>query len=272
MKVFGVLSDERAFRSRSPAMHTEILRKVGVNGVYVPFRVPPTLLGEAVRGLKALSIAGANVTVPYKEAVVDHLDGLSEEAAVLGAVNTIVLGDDRLEGHNTDAGGFEDALAHAGFDPKGARALLFGTGGAARAVAFALRRSRAKDVLIAGRNTMKTERFADEINGIPASFESLTNGALAVDLLVNATSVSSPQEAPDTADRISRLQLHGCRLVIDLNYGRTDNFWLRSAHRASAGFMDGLPMLAFQARRSFALWTGMDVPAEDFLTALTENS
>jgi shikimate dehydrogenase len=139
MKVFCILSDERAFLSKSPAMHMSVLKNLGMDGVYVPFQVKPEQLEGAIEGIRTLNIAGANVTVPYKEMVIPHLDEISVEASEIGAVNTIVPKDGKLMGHNTDAKGFLDAVQEAGLEIAGRSALVFGAGGAAKAVVVALR-------------------------------------------------------------------------------------------------------------------------------------
>jgi len=272
MKVFGIISDERALKSKSPAMHTRVLRRRGLEGVYVPFRVEPDHLGEAVRGLRALNISGANVTVPYKETVIPLLDGLSEDAAAIGAVNTIVGRDGLLLGHNTDAGGFSDSLEGAGFQAAGRSALVFGTGGAARAVAFALHRLGAASLTIVGRNGARAAELAWPFQARWLPLGSPPVRRLSADLVVNATSASSRAESPELAGLAAGLSLAGCRLVLDLNYGRSDNFWRDLAADRGAAFRDGLLMLAHQARRSFALWTGLEVEVEEFLAGLEEGS
>ncbi len=143
MKVFCILSDERVQGSKSPAMFSRVLRRIGMQGVYVPFKVDPKHVGQALQSLKILNIAGANVTVPYKEKVIPYLDVLSEGANIIGAVNTIVCNGDTLKGYNTNAIGFMDALNEAGFEVAGKSAVVFGTGGAAKAVVFMLNWLRA---------------------------------------------------------------------------------------------------------------------------------
>jgi len=271
MKIFGILSDERAFKSKSPAMHNRVLRQRGIDGVYVPFSVEPDQIGEAIRGLKALKIAGANVTVPHKEAVRPHLDELSAEAAAIGAVNTIVRDRARLIGHNTDAAGFTDALAEAGFEAAGRTALVIGTGGAARAVLFSLGRMGPARMTLAGRNQARTTELAARTGASPASLESLPGQPLEAELVINCTSASSETESPELAGLARRLDLSGCRLIFDLNYGREVNFWQDLAWECGATFSDGLSMLSHQARRSFFLWTGLVVEAREFLAALEEN-
>jgi shikimate dehydrogenase len=270
MKVFCILSDSRAFRSKSPAMHTAVLHKVGIEGVYVPFMVEPDRVGDAVRGLRGLNVAGANVTVPYKETVMPFLDRLSEEAEAIGAVNTIVPGPEGLTGYNTDAGGFMEALESVGFSPRSKTALVFGTGGAAKGVAHALTRGGAR-VLIAGRGEERTKDVAGRVGAEACPLDSLFQGPVPVELIINATPVSNFRESPELAARLDRLDIPGCELVVDLNYGRLENFWLDLAAKVGARFMDGLPMLVHQARLSFALWTGLQVDVGLFMQALEES-
>jgi shikimate dehydrogenase len=270
MKVFCILSDARAFRSKSPGMHTFVLRKLGLSGVYVPFMVEPHRVGDAVRGLRALNMAGANVTVPYKEAVVPHLDALVGDAEAVAAVNTIVPGPNGLIGHNTDVGGFKNAIAATGFDMKGKTALVMGTGGAAKAVVYALTTLAADRVVLAGRGSERTTQVAERFGASPKPLDALLEQPLAAHLLVNATPVSSFRESPELGQRLERWDVSACELVVDLNYGRKENFWLELAARVGAQFTDGLSMLVHQARLSFALWTGIEADTALFMEGLEE--
>lgn len=269
MIVFGIISDHRALKSKSPAMMTAVLQRQGLRAVYVPFQVHPDRLGEAVAGLRALGVAGANVTVPYKEKVMAHLDVVSDEARTIGAVNTIILREDRLEGRNTDADGFTDALTETGFTPTGSTALVLGAGGAAKAVVYALQSMGAGKVVVAGRTVDKV-RAAGLPGVVPTALNSLAGEPVGAELVVNATSVSAAEESPELAAIIENLAEPRCRMVLDLNYGRRDNIWERLAQRHGAPFADGLAMLAHQARQSFKLWTGLDVDVSEFKDALKE--
>jgi shikimate dehydrogenase len=271
MKVFCILSDERAFRSKSPVMHTAVLQRAGIDGVYVPFMVSPDRVGEAVRGLRALHVSGANVTVPHKEAVMPFLDVLSDAAASIGAVNTIVFSGEELHGHNTDAPGFLDVLDKSGFDPANKSVIVFGTGGAAKAVLFALGRAGARPVTVAGRDERRTGELAARFNAEPVVLESLPGRSVEAELVVNATAVSTPAESPELAELLGRIDVAGCEFVVDLNYARSENFWKDLAATRGARFVDGLPMLAHQARRSFRLWTGIEIDVRHFEEALREN-
>lgn len=271
MKVFCILSDERAAQSKSPVIFSRVLKRQGINGTYVPFVVKPQDLGQAIQSIRVLHMAGANITVPYKEAVIPLLDALSEGANIIGAVNTIVRDGDRLKGYNTNAIGIMDTLNEAGFEVDGKTALVFGTGGAARAVVFILNWLRAATIYVAGRQMDRTKTIIEAFGGEPLDLSSLSEHALPVDIVINATAVSSGDESPEMAGLVSHLTIPGCQLVFDLNYGRQRNFWEELARSKKIRFMDGLPALTYQARRAFALWTGMQVPPEEFLTALNEN-
>ena len=165
-----------------------------------------------------------------------------------------------------------DALEESGFDPAGKSALVFGTGGASKAVVFALKRLGAGPILLAGRDPSKTNRVSRALGAVAAPLDSLPDNTARVNLVVNATPVSSPGEGSELADLVARLHPADCELVVDLNYGRSANFWQDFARTRAVRFIDGLPMLAYQARRSFMLWTGVDVEAEMFMKALEESS
>jgi shikimate dehydrogenase len=271
MRVFCILSDERVFRSKSPLMHNAVLKRRGIDGIYAPFMVAANRLEDAVKGVRALNIEGVNVTVPFKEAVIPYLDELSEVASRVAAVNTIVRRNNRLIGENTDVPGLADALRDAGFDGAGKTALVFGSGGAAKAAAATLNCLNFSRTIMAGRNDGKTKISAARVSAEATTFAELDQLASAANLVVNATTVSAPNEGPETASLVQELKLANCELVVDVNYGRPRNIWEDLALRNGATFMDGLPMLASQAARSFFLWTGMEADAGEFLAALQES-
>lgn len=263
-RVFCIISDERVSRSKSPEIFNRVIRRMGLNGMYVPFRVAADQVGAAMHSLRVLNIAGANVTVPYKERVIPFMDVLSEGANIIGAVNTIVCKNGILKGYNTNAIGVMDALEAAGFDIAGKRALVFGTGGVARAVVFILKWLRAEAVYIVGRNIDAARRLSEKVGGEVMGYDTDWREAPPVHLVVNATSVSSPDEAPDLSAVVQQLNLPECELVFDLNYGRQENLWASAAQSRHIRFMDGISTLGFQARRTFMLWTGLDVPPQEF--------
>ncbi len=271
MKVYCILGDERVHRSKSPAVFTTVLKRQGLRGAYVPFAVKASHIGQAVHSLRILNIAGANVTMPHKESVIPHLDVLSEGANIIGAVNTIVIKDNALKGYNTNAIGIMDTLGDAGFDVEGKTALVFGTGGAARAAVFVLNWQRTAMVYVAGRNPEKTGEMVEKFGGRAVSLEEIKTSPPPAHVMLNATSASDMDESAELGELVRRLRLPECEMVIDLNYGRTKNFWQEAAAAMGVRFIDGLTPLAFQARRTFALWTGLQVPAAEFAAALNDS-
>jgi shikimate dehydrogenase len=266
--IFCILSDERVFSAQSPNIFNAAIRHTGINGTYVPFMVFENQLGQALQCLKVLNVAGVNITVPYKERAVAHLDILSEGANIIRAVNTITIKDGVLKGFNTNAVGFMKALEDVGYNAAGKASLVFGTGGAARAVVFMLKWLRADPIFVIGRNMEKSKALVNELGGEALSLGEIASESFTTELLVNATSVSSPDESQEMATLVEKMRISNCKWVIDLNYGRHENFWLDLAYKLGTRFMDGLPMLAHQASRSFSLWTGIQIPPAVFLSGL----
>jgi shikimate dehydrogenase len=267
-RIFCIISDERVFQTQSPHIFNAAIKSAGINGSYVPFMVFEKQLGQALEGLKVFNIAGANITVPYKEKAITYLDVLSEGANIIRAINTITIKDGVLKGFNTNAVGFMKALEETGFQAAGKASLVFGTGGAARAVIFMLNWLRADPIFVVGRDIEKTKAITRELGGEALSLEDVISENITAELLINSTSVSSPDESQEMADLVEKLKIRRCSWIIDLNYGRQDNFWQGLAQKLGIHFMDGLPMLAHQASRSFSLWTGIQIAPEVFLSGL----
>lgn len=234
----------------------------------MPFKVGTGQIGPAMQSLRVLNIDGANVAVPYKETVIPHLNILSEGANIIGAVNTVVRNGETLKGYNTNAIGFMDTLEEIGFDVADKTAVVFGTGGMAKAVVFILNWLRAKSILVAGRDENSIAGIVQKIGGISKPYQTFHDEPVSANIVVNATSVSSPDESPELAALVDRLDIRDCEILMDANYGLEVNFWERKAREKGIKFLDGLPVLAHQARRSFSLWTRIDVEAGEFRKAL----
>lgn len=246
-----VLFGRSVARSLSPCIMSELGRLDRRRVVYRPCAVPPDRLAFAVGLLRAAGFWGANVTTPHKIAVMAHLDRLTPEARRIGAVNTIRLYRGKLIGHNTDADGFMDALAEAGFSPKGRSALIFGAGGAARAVAFALGRLKARRVAISARRPKAARRLAHDMAALFPETAFTAARPAAAEIAVNATPLGHARGDRSPAPA----SWPGCRLAFDLVYGRRTAF-LRQAQDLGARTLDGTAMLVFQALRSWGFWFG----------------
>lgn len=250
--------------SLSPAMHNAAFAALGLDWAYVAFPVEPDRVAEAVRGLAAAGVAGLNVTIPHKQAVLEACSAVSPAVDAIGAANTLVPdGAGGWRADNTDAPGFLRALDEAApMDLTGRTALLVGAGGAARAVAFGLR-SRGARLLVANRTAAKASEL-----GTPVGFTrpELEEAAAGADLVVNCTSLGLhgdevPSELPMDA-------LGEGTVVADVVYRGTGTPWLHAAEARGARVVDGLGMLLHQGAAAFVQWTGSEPPVEVMRAAL----
>jgi shikimate dehydrogenase len=252
--------------SLSPVMHNAAFAALGLDWVYVPLPVYPDHLGEAVRGLRAMGFAGANVTVPHKQAVLRYLDDVAQDALVIGAVNTIVVRDNDLYGDNTDASGFIAALVEAGFDPRGIYAAVLGAGGAARAVVHALASAGARQVCVYNRHVQRAHELCRDMARFHSGvrFEAHPLDAVRdidedVSLLVNATSLGMWPET-EVSPWPMDLPIPAHLTVCDLVYRPLETLFLTQARAAGAEIVNGLGMLVYQGAAAFEMWTGHPAP------------
>ncbi len=253
-RLFGVIGSPIS-HSLSPVMHTAVLRALRMDALYSPFDVPPRFLSPILRALVLAGVEGLNVTVPLKEAVMPLLDRLDPAARAMGAVNTIVVRNRRLSGHNTDAKGFSLALRELSWRPASAHAVILGAGGAARAVAWELARTGVSRLTIANRRLPRAQRLARWISRlyprVTLRVISLSQVNLEdADLLVNATSVG--MRAADSSP-IDLASLRPRTAVYDLVYHRETPL-IRAARRRGCVAANGLSMLLYQGAESLRLW------------------
>jgi len=281
-QLVALLGDPVA-HSLSPLMHNTAFAEQHLNWAYAAMRVRPDNLGEAVAGLRALGMAGANVTIPHKERIVTHLDALAPEAEAMGAVNTVVAerlgGSTRLRGLNTDVAGFLAPLAEHAERLNKAPALVFGAGGAARAVCYALlARHEPSSLVVAARRPEQAESLArdlashDEQGALEAvPLEEAARAVRQSTLLVNATPVGMTPDIDETpwpqASDFSSGQL-----AYDLVYRPVETRFLREAAERSATPIGGLAMLVGQAAAAYRAWTERDMPTEVVKEALRATS
>ena len=266
--------------SLSPLIHNTAFRAQKLNRLYVAASVRPPDLAAAVAGLKALGAAGANVTIPHKAAVLHLADSLSPQAEAIGAVNTLVVqaredGPPTLYGDNTDVAGFLQPLhAHADSLHRTSM-LLFGAGGAARAVAYALLTTFQPDRLtLAARTTANAERLARDLAPYdPASalrvvrLEEAGPDVQESRLLVNATPLGTTPDIratpwPHPADFFQG------QIAYDLVYNPERTRFLEEAAEGGATAVGGMEMLIGQAAASYVQWTGQKMPVEAVRAAL----
>lgn len=246
--------------SLSPVVHNAAFEAMGIDWVFVAFRVAGGCTGDALQAMRALGLSGLSVTTPHKEAAAGLVDELSERARRLASVNTVVVGDDgRLYGDSTDGQGFLDALERScGFDPTGARCLVVGAGGAARAVVLALAEAGAEEVVVVNRSADRAHQAASLAGsrgrvGGPDDVE----GA---DLVVQATTVGMGGDGGDYP--VDPSAMGPGQVAADLVYHPVETRFLAAAASQGATVVDGVGMLVCQAARALELWTGMEAPLE----------
>ncbi len=256
--------------SYSPVIQNAALRGLGLNSVYVPFDPAPENLAEAVAGLRALGIAGANVTVPYKEAVMPYLDELAETALLYGAVNTIVNRQGRLIGYNTDGPGFiKDLQKDQDFDPSQGSALILGAGGAARAVVMALAQAGCPELALVNRHRERAQALAEAVldkTGLRARVlnwdagdRDLADFARQAALVVNTTPLGMSGQGGGDWPLPDGLPGSG-QLAYDLVYNPPVTPFITRAAGNGAAVANGLGMLLHQGAIALEAWTGLPAP------------
>ena len=237
--------------SRSPAMHNAAFHNLGMDWTYEVLDIPRQQLAESVRRLRAPDVGGANVTIPYKQAVMEHLDAVAPEALRARAVNTIVNEGGKLGGFNTDIPAIRTALEELGVEPARANAVILGGGGAARAAAVAMEGGHVTFVL---RHPAGADVPGKVVGWSDPSVPAMTRAA---DVLINATPLGRHDEMPL---RPAALPKDGA--VIDLVYVKGGTPMVRKARSLGVPAVDGWEVLLAQGTISFLLWTGRAAPRD----------
>ncbi len=255
--------------SFSPQLFNRTFEALGMNCSYEPYEVAPDQLPAAVEDAKSRRLAGFNVTMPLKVAIVPLLNNLSSEAAEIGAVNTVVDRPGGFEGHNTDGEGAIRAIRVSGFEPKRTRVLVIGAGGSARAIVHRLS-SDAETIVVLNRSAEKSQTITDRTKGAVKTYSaglsrsSLDKEVQCADLIVNAT----PVLTPDLLNRFSLppTTIRDTQRVFDLAY--------TNSHVGSRTHLTVHPleMLLQQAALSFELWFGSPAPIDLMQSTLSEQN
>ena len=262
----GVIGDP-VRHSLSPVLHNAAFVALGLDWTYVAFHVATGLGAQAVEAVRALGIEGLSVTMPHKSDVAAAVDVLSDDAAALGAVNTVLRRNSQLVGDSTDGYGFIAALAEAGFDPAGKRCMVIGAGGAGRAVVLALARGGAARVVVVNRDPGRAAA-AVALGGGVAEIGDIESAAES-DLVVNATPVGMGDREVGVSVVAADLLGPG-QFINDLVYHPAHTPLLLAAADRGATALNGLSMLVHQAARQFELWTGQPAPLVAMRAAVDE--
>jgi shikimate dehydrogenase len=265
-RVCGVIGDPIE-HTLSPIMHNAAFNAIGLDYVFLAFKVKAVEVENAVNGMRALNIRGLNVTMPHKSTVMNFLDRTDLSAQIVNSVNTVLNKDGKLFGFNTDGVGALKALRENGVEPKGRKVLLLGAGGAARAIAYTM--AKESDELAVLNRTAKQAQALVKLLEKTAN-KKIVAGSLSPkdiqqnlqdsDILINATSIGMKPKADESlvAPKLLRPDL----TVMDIVYNPIETKLAKEAKAAGAKVISGVEMLIYQGAASFEIWTGKSAPVE----------
>jgi len=265
-RVCGVIGDPIE-HTLSPIMHNAAFEALKLDYVFLAFKVKSAEVGNAISGMRALTIHGLNVTMPHKNAVIKYLDEIDPAGKAIASANTILNKDGRLLGFNTDGVGALNALEQNGVEPRGKKVLLLGAGGAAKAIAYTL--SQEADELVILNRTPKPatelanllkQKFHKKINADELSPSTIKDNLVDSDVLINATSVGMKPNANQTP--VQPEWLKPDLAVMDIVYDPIETKLAKDAKAAGAKVVSGVEMLIYQGAVSFEIWTACKAPVE----------
>lgn len=256
--------------TKSPLIHNTLFKEMNINAVYVPLHVDQGELEKAVAGLKALNFTGFNVTVPYKKEIIKYLDDISNDALLMGAVNTVKSMGGRLKGYNTDAEGFCRDFKD-GFDTtfKGKKVMLLGAGGTARALAIKLAAEGVQHLSIVNRTLENAQNivelvrnnFGNVVTGMVPGAPEFSDEFKNSEVIINTTPAGmSTYEASTPFD--IRFEFQKYQYVYDVIYTPQKTCFLKQAEAKGCHIRNGFGMLINQGISAFEIWTGKAVPKE----------
>lgn len=251
--------------SFSPKMHNFISELMGNDYIYSAWSVEPQNLESAINGIRALNIAGINVTAPHKTDVMKYLDEVSEQAQYLGSVNTVVNRRGKLYGYNTDADGFLAALKSEGIEVGGKKILVIGAGGVVKPTLMRIIQEKPQAVTVVNRTKARVMALAEAIND-KTGFGILTDaGDKSFDVVINTTSAGmEPQTDVLPIDEIAEFDdlsfINENTAVVDMIYNPEETLFLKEARKRGAKTVNGLGMLIYQGILAYELFTDVKLP------------
>lgn len=235
----------------SPAMHSYIANKEGIDMAYLPFDVRPEALSDAMRGLKTIGAKGFNITAPHKIDIMQHLDVVSEDAERMHSVNTIVNRNGIWHGFNTDGDGFCESLILEGHQIKGSNILLMGAGGAARSLCYTLAKNGAKSIAVTSRSMNKVRIIGDMVETYTdTAFSDMLDKQGQYDIVINTTPMGMhPYEGENPCGFMEKIDAD--TVCCDLIYRPQKTVFLQEAEAKGAPIVNGLGMLVLQGILAF---------------------
>lgn len=263
-QVCGVIGDPIE-HTLSPTIHNAAFNHLGLDFVFLAFRVKTADLENALRGIRGLGIHGLNVTMPHKNAVTAYLDELDEAVKFLGSTNTILNKEGKLSGFNTDGVGALNALRENGIELAEKKLLLLGAGGAAKAIAFTLAKE-VGELVVLNRADGKSKELAERLTrtlgkkvvGSALTLDAIADNLQDSDLLINATSVGMNPAANQSI--VPPHLLRSDLTVMDIVYNPVETKLAKNAKATGAKVISGVEMLIYQGAASFKIWTGHSAP------------
>ena len=271
-KICGIIGNP-VKHTLSPIMHNAAFKKLNLDFTYVAFKVEENMLQKSIEGVRALRIHGLNVTIPYKESIIQFLDGIDPNAKDIGAVNTILNKSGKLIGFNTDGIGAVKAIEGNKIDLREKRIVLLGAGGSARAIAYHVSQV-AEKVVILNRTKERAKRLAESIkfhsNVVwnQLSKEVIQKQLIDADILINATSIGLSPSSNESLVDPKFLNSELC--VFDIVYNSIGTKLIRDARRVGAKTIDGIDMLIYQGAMAFTIWTGVEAPIKVMKDAIIQ--
>lgn len=247
--------------SISPCIHNYLIYKNKINGGYNCFElIEAKNIGDLLKFLKIYNFCGLNITLPYKEAIINYIHELSDEAEKVRSVNTLCIKNDCIKGFNTDIYGFRQMIRHNNINFKGKTVTILGAGGVSRSVLPVILEESAKEVYILCRDIKKGNKIIDGFNishlsNIYVKEINLLRKHFECDIIINATSagINSPFDID-----LKNVKVYYC--AIDLQYNLNNfTYFLQSLSNQKVTLIDGIDMLIYQALKSFEIWTERDI-------------
>ena len=255
--------------SLSPNIHNAAFRSLNLDSTYIAYRIPKGELAAGIEALKAIKIAGFNVTIPHKIEMINYLDVLDDNCNLIGAVNTVSNDDGILKGYNTDMAGFLDPIKKRNLTIKDSQVILLGTGGAARAIVTAMVKEKASKITIVNRtmeNAIKLAEFAKKIGGNVDVISLQETNELISDhkFIINSTSIGMKNEPSP----ISTKNINENSIVYDVVYQPMNTDLIKKSKENGATIIYGYEMLLSQAACSFEIWHKTEAPYDAMKKAL----